>query len=112
MACSPFVLGSSGVQVDQRVFKDLVVERMPKLNLHLERHNIDLSLVTFNFFLTISVDSVPIETALRILDCFLLEGDKVGRKRGHWAALCPRTLRSRRPCVVVFRFYFASVSPC
>lgn len=53
---------------------------MPKLNQHLERHNIDLSLVTFNFFLTISVDSVPIETALRILDCFLLEGDKVGRR--------------------------------
>lgn len=67
----------AGVQVDQRVLKDLVVERMPKLNHHLERNNIDLSLVTFNFFLTISVDSVPIETALRILDCFLLEGDKV-----------------------------------
>ncbi len=69
-----FVLG---VQVDQRVLKDLVAERLPKLNAHLDRNNIDISLVSFSFFLTLSVDSVPIDTALRIFDCFLFEGDKV-----------------------------------
>lgn len=66
-----------GVQVDQRVLRDLVAERLPKLSTHLDRSNVDLSMVTFNFFLTASVDSMPIETALRILDCFLFEGDKI-----------------------------------
>lgn len=45
--------------------------------MHLEKESIDLSLFTFNWFLTLFVDNVPPETFLRIWDTFLYEGSKV-----------------------------------
>ena len=41
--------GLTASQADQRVLKDLIAERMPKLSAHLEKHKIDLELVTFNW---------------------------------------------------------------
>ncbi|XP_031556555.1 TBC1 domain family member 2B-like [Actinia tenebrosa] len=64
-------------QADQRVLKDLLAEKLPRVNTHLENLSVDLSLITFNWFLTIFVDSFPIETILRIWDCYFLEGNKV-----------------------------------
>ncbi|CAH1259224.1 TBC1D2B [Branchiostoma lanceolatum] len=67
----------AGSQVDQRVFKDLLKEKLPHLSSHLDNNNVDLSLVTFNWFLTIFVDGIPTDTMLRIWDAFLYEGSKV-----------------------------------
>ncbi|CAB3999718.1 Hypothetical predicted protein [Paramuricea clavata] len=53
-----------GSQADQRVLKDLLAEKIPKVTDHLDTLNIDLSLVTFNWFLTAYVDSVPIEVCI------------------------------------------------
>lgn len=64
-------------QTDQRVLKDLVQEKLPRLHAYLEKESIDLSLFTFNWFLTLFVDNVPPETFLRIWDTFLYEGSKV-----------------------------------
>ncbi|XP_067118397.1 TBC1 domain family member 2B-like isoform X2 [Centruroides vittatus] len=64
-------------QVDQRVLKDLVSEKLPRLYNHLDQYNIDLSLFTFNWFLTIFVDNVPVEIYLRIWDVFLYESSKL-----------------------------------
>ncbi|XP_029649821.1 TBC1 domain family member 2B isoform X3 [Octopus sinensis] len=64
-------------QTDQRVLKDLVQDKLPRLHGYLEKENIDLSLFTFNWFLTIFVDNVPPETFLRVWDAFLYEGSKV-----------------------------------
>lgn len=61
----------------QRVLKDLVQERCPKLCAHLEEHDVDLSLFTFNWFLTVFVDGVCPELFLRVWDVFLYEGSKV-----------------------------------
>ncbi|KAJ8037775.1 TBC1 domain family member 2B [Holothuria leucospilota] len=66
-----------GSQTDQKVLKDLLAEKLPRLNAHLDQHNIDLSLVTFNWFITVFCDNIPAETMLRIWDTFLFEGDKV-----------------------------------
>ncbi|EGD78515.1 hypothetical protein PTSG_09213 [Salpingoeca rosetta] len=66
-----------GVQVDQRVLRDLLRVRFKRIASHLERLNTDFSLAAFNFMLTIGIDAVPISTALRILDCFFCEGNKV-----------------------------------
>ena len=41
----------------------------------------DISLFTFNWFLTIFVDNIPVETYLRIWDTFLYEGNKVRVKQ-------------------------------
>ena len=66
-------------QADQRVLKDLLAEKCPKLASHLERLAVDLSLFTFNWFLCLFVDTIPPDVYLKIWDAFLYEGPKVGR---------------------------------
>ncbi|KAL7988530.1 hypothetical protein Chor_007449 [Crotalus horridus] len=66
-----------GSQVDQRVFKDILAEKLPRLTAHLNQLQIDLSLVTFNWFLVVFVDSLVSDILLRVWDAFLYEGAKV-----------------------------------
>lgn len=61
----------------QKVLKDLMADKLPRLFSHLEQNNVDLSLFTFNWFFTIFVDNIPVDTYLRIWDVFLYEGSKV-----------------------------------
>jgi len=61
----------------QRVLKDIVSEKLPTLHSHFSTHQCDLSLFTFNWFLVLFVDSLPVTTYLRIWDSFLYEGSKV-----------------------------------
>ncbi|KAM8939348.1 TBC1 domain family member 2A [Pelodytes ibericus] len=67
----------SGSQVDQRVFKDFLSEKLPRLTAHFQQHRIDLSLITFNWFLVVFVDSLVSDILLRVWDAFLYEGTKV-----------------------------------
>uniref|UniRef100_A0A8C5M0K0 TBC1 domain family member 2B n=1 Tax=Leptobrachium leishanense TaxID=445787 RepID=A0A8C5M0K0_9ANUR len=66
-----------GSQVDQRVFKDLMSEKLPRLNAHFEQYKVDYTLITFNWFLVVFVDSVLSDIFFRIWDSFLYEGSKV-----------------------------------
>lgn len=65
------------MQVDQRVFKDLMSEKLPRLHAHFERYKVDFSLITFNWFLVVFVDSVVSDILFKIWDAFLYEGPKV-----------------------------------
>lgn len=64
-------------QVDQRVFRDLMSEKLPRLHAHFEQHKVDFSLITFNWFLVVFVDSVVSDILFKIWDAFLYEGPKV-----------------------------------
>ncbi|NWI38901.1 TBD2A protein, partial [Picathartes gymnocephalus] len=64
-------------QVDQRVFKDFLSEKLPRLMAHFEQYQIDVSLITFNWFLVAFVDSLVSDILLRVWDAFLYEGTKV-----------------------------------
>ncbi|KFQ44083.1 TBC1 domain family member 2A, partial [Nestor notabilis] len=64
-------------QVDQRVFKDFLSEKLPRLMAHFEHYRIDVSLITFNWFLVAFVDSLVSDILLRVWDAFLYEGTKV-----------------------------------
>ncbi|KAM9641417.1 TBC1 domain family member 2A [Trichechus inunguis] len=64
-------------QVDQRVLQDLLSEKMPRLMAHLGQHHVDLSLITFNWFLVVFADSLISDILLRVWDAFLYEGTKV-----------------------------------
>ncbi|XP_030223759.1 TBC1 domain family member 2A [Gadus morhua] len=64
-------------QADQRVLKDFMAEKLPRLAAHLEEHAVDVSLVTFNWFLVCFVESLPSDLLLRVWDAFLYEGTKV-----------------------------------
>ncbi len=70
------------MQVDQRVFKDLMSEKLPRLHAHFEQYKVDFSLITFNWFLVVFVDSVVSDILFKIWDAFLFEGPKVRGRRG------------------------------
>jgi hypothetical protein len=72
-----FSPGLFGAQADQAVLRELLPQKLPRLSAHLDLHSIDVTLITFNWFLTLFIDAMPTESALRILDCFLMEGTKV-----------------------------------
>lgn len=44
---------------------------------HFEQYRIDVSLITFNWFLVVFVDSLVSDILLRVWDAFLYEGTKV-----------------------------------
>ncbi|XP_078145251.1 TBC1 domain family member 2A isoform X2 [Centroberyx gerrardi] len=64
-------------QADQRVLKEFMAEKLPRLAAHFEEHSIDVSLITFNWFLVVFVESLPSDILLRLWDAFLYEGTKV-----------------------------------
>ncbi|KAJ1741076.1 GTPase activating protein (GAP) [Coemansia sp. RSA 1086] len=66
-----------GASLDQAVFVRLVEDTMPMLAQSLRGHDIQLSLACLPWFLTLFVNSMPLVYALRVLDCFFLEGPKV-----------------------------------
>ncbi|XP_023719793.1 TBC1 domain family member 2B isoform X3 [Cryptotermes secundus] len=67
----------TGAQIDQFVLKDLIAEKLPRLASHLACYSVDISLVTFNWFLCIFIDSLPVDLFLQVWDAFLFEGSKV-----------------------------------
>ena len=50
--------------------------KLPCLAAYLKHHDIDLSLFSFNWFMTIFIDCLPISAVIRLWDLFLLEGHK------------------------------------
>ena len=59
------------------MFKDLMCEKLPRLHAHFEQYKVDFSLITFNWFLVVFVDSVVSDILFKIWDSFLYEGPKV-----------------------------------
>ncbi|KAK9453178.1 rab-GTPase-TBC domain-containing protein [Dipodascopsis uninucleata] len=66
-----------GTLLDQRVFEALVEKTMPILWEHLVSSDIQLSIVSLPWFLSLYVNSMPLTFAFRVLDVFFLEGPKV-----------------------------------
>ncbi|CAI5441989.1 unnamed protein product [Caenorhabditis angaria] len=66
-----------GAVADQKVLRDLVAEKLPKLAAHLRCLEVDLSLFALSWFLTVFVDILPHSIYLTIFDTFLYEGNKV-----------------------------------
>eukprot|EP00039_Didymoeca_costata_P004370 m.72902 g.72902 ORF g.72902 m.72902 type:complete len:835 (-) comp12365_c0_seq5:105-2609(-) len=63
-----------GVMVDQRVLTDLIEVNEPNVYRTLQNHNIDISLVTVNWFLTAYSNVAPLHTVMRVWDCLMVEG--------------------------------------
>ncbi|KYK60665.1 GTPase activating protein [Drechmeria coniospora] len=66
-----------GTLLDQKVFESLVERTMPVLWDHLVRSDIQLSVVSLPWFLSLYVNSMPLIFAFRVLDVFFVEGPKV-----------------------------------
>lgn len=66
-----------GTLLDQRVFEALVEKTMPILWEHLVKSDVQLSVVSLPWFLSLYINSMPLVFAFRVLDVFFLEGPKV-----------------------------------
>ncbi|KAF7637955.1 hypothetical protein Mgra_00002658 [Meloidogyne graminicola] len=66
-----------GAVIDQRVLLDLVQDKMPALHAHLQKLEVNLSLFTLSWFLTVFVDVLSHTVYIKIFDVFLYEGNKV-----------------------------------
>ncbi|XP_057507308.1 uncharacterized protein LOC130790329 [Actinidia eriantha] len=67
----------SGCHVEQRVFKDLLIKKCPRIAAHLEALEFDVSLVATEWFLCLFSKSLPSETTLRVWDVLFYDGAKV-----------------------------------
>lgn len=66
-----------GVLLDQIVLKEIVKDALPEIHNHLEVQDMRLEVASLPWFLTLFVNSIPLQYAFRIIDCFFLEGPKV-----------------------------------
>lgn len=66
-----------GTLLDQKVFESLVEKTMPILWDHLVKSDVQLSVVSLPWFLSLYINSMPLVFAFRVLDVFFLEGPKV-----------------------------------
>ena len=66
-----------GVQADQRVLRELVQTQLPELDKVLIEHDIELSLITLHWFLTLFASVVHMRVLLRIWDLFFYDGSIV-----------------------------------
>eukprot|EP01117_Protostelium_nocturnum_P013727 TRINITY_DN5156_c0_g1_i1.p1 TRINITY_DN5156_c0_g1~~TRINITY_DN5156_c0_g1_i1.p1 ORF type:complete len:972 (+),score=312.76 TRINITY_DN5156_c0_g1_i1:230-3145(+) len=65
-----YVKAMIGSIVDQKLFEELMKNRLGAVAKHLESTGLPLPLVTLPWFMCIYIGYVPLEASLRILDCF------------------------------------------
>ncbi|XP_050519484.1 small G protein signaling modulator 3 homolog [Diabrotica virgifera virgifera] len=66
-----------GIQADQRVLRTLISSYLPDTDEVLKNHDIELSLITLHWFLTLFASVVHMKILLRIWDLFFFEGSIV-----------------------------------
>ncbi|XP_014211872.1 small G protein signaling modulator 3 homolog isoform X2 [Copidosoma floridanum] len=66
-----------GIQADQRVLRSLITNYLPNIDQILTQHDIELSLITLNWFLTLFASVVHMKILLRLWDLFLCDGSIV-----------------------------------
>uniref|UniRef100_M4B338 Rab-GAP TBC domain-containing protein n=1 Tax=Hyaloperonospora arabidopsidis (strain Emoy2) TaxID=559515 RepID=M4B338_HYAAE len=67
----------TGSRADQRVFSDLVTEKLPVLAGHLHALGVDFEPFTLKWFLCLFLNTLPFEPVMRIWDVFFCEGSHV-----------------------------------
>ncbi|KAG8239521.1 hypothetical protein J437_LFUL016638 [Ladona fulva] len=66
-----------GIQADQRVLRTLIVSYLPDVDAALGEHDMELSLITLHWFLTLFASVVHMKVLLRIWDLLFLDGSIV-----------------------------------
>ncbi|KAF9482599.1 TBC-domain-containing protein [Pholiota conissans] len=66
-----------GTLLDQRVFESLVQKYLPIIHDHFQAVDVQLSVASLPWFLSLYINSMPMVFAFRIVDCFLCMGPKV-----------------------------------
>ncbi|KAJ9103284.1 hypothetical protein QFC21_002707 [Naganishia friedmannii] len=72
-----FTPSLQGSMIEQSVINDLVDTLLPNVAAHLMEMGVEVSAITFGWILSIFANCLPIETVLRVWDCFMVEGRDV-----------------------------------
>ncbi|RLM97651.1 hypothetical protein BBO99_00004205 [Phytophthora kernoviae] len=72
----------TGSRADQRVFSDLVTQKLPTLATHLQALGVDFEPFTLKWFLCLFLNTLPFEPVMRIWDVFFCEGSHVLLRMG------------------------------
>lgn len=67
----------AGTILDRKVFEHLVQRSLPMIHDHLVKTDIQLSVASLPWFLSLYINSMPMVFAFRIIDCFMAMGPKV-----------------------------------
>jgi small G protein signaling modulator 3 len=70
----PNFIAFVGVQADQRVLRNLVTNFLPNIDQVLREHDIELALISANWFLTLFASVVHMKVLMRVWDLFFFEG--------------------------------------
>lgn len=70
------------------MLKDFLSEKLPRVSSHFASYSVDVSHITFNWFLVVFVESLPSDILLLLWDAFLYEGTKVSG-HAHTGTLLP-----------------------
>ncbi|KAF9449409.1 TBC-domain-containing protein [Macrolepiota fuliginosa MF-IS2] len=84
-----------GTLLDQRVFEALVQRCLPMIHEHFQTVDVQLSVASLPWFLSLFINSMPMVFAFRIVDCFFCMGPKVLFQVGYVAL---QSLRSSCEC--------------
>lgn len=66
-----------GTLLDQRVFESLVTRCLPMIHNHFQEVDVQLSVASLPWFLSLYINSMPMVFAFRVVDCFFCMGPKV-----------------------------------
>ncbi|KAH9072261.1 TBC-domain-containing protein [Lactarius deliciosus] len=66
-----------GTLLDQRVFESLVTRCLPIIHNHFQEVDVQLSVASLPWFLSLYINSMPMVFAYRVVDCFFCMGPKV-----------------------------------
>ncbi|KAI9478329.1 MAG: rab-GTPase-TBC domain-containing protein [Benjaminiella poitrasii] len=66
-----------GALLDQIAFEQLVQKSMPILWNHFKKTNVELSIACLPWFLSLYINSMPLEYAVRVLDILFMEGPRI-----------------------------------
>eukprot|EP01103_Thecamoeba_quadrilineata_P012936 TRINITY_DN3461_c0_g2_i1.p1 TRINITY_DN3461_c0_g2~~TRINITY_DN3461_c0_g2_i1.p1 ORF type:complete len:897 (-),score=197.99 TRINITY_DN3461_c0_g2_i1:267-2957(-) len=66
-----------GTLVDQTILERLLKDHLPDLSDHLIKCQVPLNVISQSWFYCFFLNYVPLETGLRIIDCFFFEGSNI-----------------------------------
>lgn len=102
-----------GVLLDQKVFEALVKKSLPSVGDQFAAHDIQLSIVSLPWFLSLFINTMPLVFAFRVLDAFFIQGPRVLFQ----IALAIIKVNSEKllqctddgECIAIFKEYFMSL---
>ncbi|KAL1945053.1 hypothetical protein VTO73DRAFT_2673 [Trametes versicolor] len=101
-----------GTLLDQRVFESLVQRCLPILHDHFQEVDVQMSVASLPWFLSLFINSMPMVFAFRIMDCFFCMGPKVLFQVGFVKAINGEKLlqiQDDGQFIHLMREYFASL---